>query len=56
MQTQLPTIENPLFRPALNLESTDPTIDPPEGQGGSGGGGTTTPPPPEDEEEEEPNP
>ena len=56
MQTQLPTTENSLFRPGLNLESTEPIIDPPEGQGGSGGGGTPTPPPPEEEEEEETNP
>jgi hypothetical protein len=53
MQTQLPTTENSLFRPALNLESTEPIIDPPEGQGGTGGGGSPTPTPPEEEEAEE---
>ena len=56
MQTQLSTTENSQFRPGLNLESTDPTIDPPEGQGGTGGGGTPAPTPPEEEEEEEPKP
>lgn len=61
MQAQLPTTENSLFRPALNLESTEPTIDPPvidppEGQGGSGGGGTPAPATPEEEEEEQANP
>jgi len=62
MQTQLPTTENSLSRPALNLESAEPELDPPEGQGGTGGGGSaapttpTTPPPPEEEEEEETNP
>jgi hypothetical protein len=55
MQTQLPTTENSLLRPALNLESTEPIIDPPEGSGGTGGGGTPDPTPPE-EEEEEPQP
>jgi hypothetical protein len=52
MQTQSSTNETSfsLFRPALKLESTNPT-DPPEGQGG---GGTPPPaPPPEEEEEEE---
>lgn len=56
MQTQLSTTENSQFRPGLNFESTDPAIDPPEGQGGTGGGGAPAPPPPEEEEEEETNP
>jgi hypothetical protein len=51
MQTQLST-ENTLFRPGLNLESPEPTLDPPDGGGGTGGGGAPTPPPPEEEEEE----
>jgi hypothetical protein len=54
MQTQLPTIESSLFRPALNLESTEPEIDPPEGGGGTGGG-NPVPEPPEEEEEEDTN-
>ncbi|MFN2406800.1 MAG: hypothetical protein ABR594_12155 [Pyrinomonadaceae bacterium] len=53
MQTQFPTIENTLLRPALNLESNEPELDPPEGGGGTGGGGSPTPPPPPEEEEEE---
>jgi hypothetical protein len=59
MQTQLPTTENSLSRPALNLESTNPELDPPEGQGGTGGGGSPAPTPPEEEvqdEEEDTNP
>ena len=57
MHTQLST-EDSQLRPALNFESTDPIIDPPEGQGGTGGGGAPTPEPPEEEEAEEetPNP
>ncbi|HVF22666.1 MAG TPA: hypothetical protein VM941_06315 [Pyrinomonadaceae bacterium] len=56
MQTQLPTIENTLLRPDLNLESTKPELDPPEGQGGTGGGGSPAPEPPEEEAEEDTNP
>jgi hypothetical protein len=56
MQTQLPTTENTLFRPGLNLESNEAEIDPPEGGGGTGGGGSPTPPPPEEDEEDTPNP
>lgn len=57
MQTQLSTTENSLFRPALYLESPDPTIDPPDGGGGTGGGGSPAPAPvPPEEEPEEPNP
>ncbi|HKS08076.1 MAG TPA: hypothetical protein VJS13_00920 [Pyrinomonadaceae bacterium] len=52
MQTQPSTSFSP-FRPGLKLESTNPTVDPPEGGGGTGGG-TTPAPQPAPEEEEEP--
>jgi hypothetical protein len=53
MQTQPSTSFSP-FRPGLKFESTNPTVDPPDGGGGTGTTPEPTPEPTPEEEEEDP--